>query len=224
MQMRFPSIVVMAACSAASVMVLPVIGNADSGLLTRAVDDSEREQFVRNTVAELANRVFSSRGLDAVLELVAREDRERIGNTLDNAEHQQFITAADEVARLWREQYGHNFDASENRDAFRNLGVKFRTDEQGRERATVEFPSIAGRSRFDLRLVREGTNDWRILLPDSVTPGNFAGRMARSMTWIGQQALKDKWPDDRSKAYVHVSSQALHTLASETEPTASGRD
>ena len=184
----------------------------------------EAKQQIVTVLANATDRAFNGKGLGSVLELVAKADRERIGQTLDRAENEQFVAAADRVARMWREKYNHNFDASENTQAMQNLGIERSKDDQGRDRATVQFPAQGGRSRFEIRLVREGTNDWRILLPDDVTPNNFGGRMAKSMDLIAAQAEKEKWPENRSDAYLNVTSQALHTLASETDRSASGRD
>lgn len=187
------------------------------------VDSQEKERIVA-LLADATDRAFNGKGLGQVLDLVAKADRERVGNTLDRAENEQFTAAADKVARLWREKYNHNFDASENRQAMQLLGIERSRDEQGRERAVVSFPAQGGRSRFDVRMVREGTNDWRILLPDDVTANNFAGRMAKSMELIANQHAANKWPDNRSDAYLNVSAQVLHTLASSTARTADTRD
>jgi hypothetical protein len=187
--------------------------------------DEKVQAQVITVVADAANRVFSNRGLDSILELVAKGDRDRVGKDLDKKEEQQFVKAADAVARAWREKYGSNFDASENTQALKNLGVTMSKDEQGRDRATVEFPSMNGRSRFEMHLVKEGTEDWRIVLPDRINGSNFGGQMARSMEQVAQQAGKENWPDDRSMAYLNVTSQALHTLGYEHQRTAdTGRD
>ncbi|MBC7785746.1 MAG: hypothetical protein H7144_18115, partial [Burkholderiales bacterium] len=103
-------------------------------------DERARREEVIAFVSDAANRVFNSKGLDSILEIVAKTDRERIGRTLDNSEHKEFVERADQVARTWREKYGQNFDAAENQKALRELGIEFTTD-GGRERATVQFPS-----------------------------------------------------------------------------------
>lgn len=187
-------------------------------------NETEAKQQIIGVLANAADRVFNGKGLGSVLELVAKADRERVGNTLDRAENEQFVAAADKVAGMWRDKYNHNFDASENTQAMRNLGIERSKDDQGRDRATVQFPAQGGRSRFEIRMVREGTNDWRILLPDNVTPNNFGGRMAKSMDLIARQAEKEKWPENRSDAYLNVTAQALHTLASETDRSASVKE
>lgn len=187
--------------------------------------DEKTHAQVVGVVADAANRVFSNRGLDSILELVAKGDRDRVSKDLDKKEEQQFVKAADAVAKAWREKYGSNFDASENTKALKNLGVTTSKDEQGRDRATVEFPSMNGRSRFEMRLVKEGTEDWRIVLPDRINGSNFGGQMARSMEQVAQQTGKENWPEDRGVAYLNVASQALHTLGHQSQSTADvGRD
>jgi hypothetical protein len=185
-------------------------------------EQAKREEVIA-FVADAVNRVFSNKGLDSILEIVAKTDRERVGRTLDDREHQRFIDRADQVARTWREKYGQNFDAAENQRALRELGIVFTTD-GGRERATVQFPSQGGRSRFDLRLIRDNDGPWRIILPDSVTAGNFADRMDDSMRYMLDQAQAGKWPEDRTEGYKSVTAQALHSLASETGRSTSERD
>jgi hypothetical protein len=170
--------------------------------------DEQARQRILGVVADATNRIFSDRGLDSILELVAKGDRDRIGKDLDKKEEKQFVAAADQVARQWREKYGDNFDAAANVEAFKNLGVTLSKDEQGRDRANVEFPSMNG----------EGTDDWRIALPNEINGSNFAGRMGKSLAQVSQQTGKDNWPDDQKAAYVNVSAQALHALAFETQP------
>jgi hypothetical protein len=188
-------------------------------------DEKARARII-GVVADASNRVFSNRGLDSILEIVAKGDRDRISKDLDKKEEQQFIKAADAVAHMWRDKYGSNFDASENTKALQNLGVTLTKDDQGRDRANVEFPSMNGRSRFEMHLVLEGTDDWRIVLPDRITGGNFGGQMAKSMQQVAKQTEKENWPDDRAAGYLNVTAQALHTLAFETQPRTAdtGRD
>ncbi len=225
--MKKPSRTIILAASSvllfATTALTPAFAAHDPLVAAKNVESQDREQII-TLLSDATDRAFNGKGLGSILELVAKADRERVGRTLDNTENQTFIAAADEVARLWREKYNHNFDASENKQAMKNLGIERSRDDQGRERATVQFPAQGGRSSFDIRLVREGTNDWRILLPDTVTPNNFGGRMTKSMQQVARQSEKDKWPENRSDAYLNVTAQALHTLASETDRSSSVKE
>ena len=85
---------------------------------------------------------------------------------------------------------------------------------------------MGGRSRYELHLIREGSNDWRITLPDRIKGNNFAGMMAKDMELLAKQSDRDKWPDNRTEAYINLTAQALHALAYDTDRdrSASGRD
>jgi hypothetical protein len=168
-------------------------------------------------VADAANRALSGRGLDSVLELVAKSDRDRLAKGLNKSEFTRYNEQADRIARLWREKYNHNFDAAANLQAFRNLGIEFDRDAQrDRDVAIVQFPAQGGRTRFVLRAIRDDENNlWRIQLPDRVSGDNFATWMTESLSIM--QKVDEKWPDNPSEGYINVAAQLLHALAWERQ-------
>lgn len=184
-----------------------------------AQDQTEKKerQEILAVAMDAADRAMSERGLESVLDIVARTDRQRIEQNLDKSENKQFDELAQDLARKWREKYGHNFHAAANAGAFEDrVGIERRRDERGREVADLQFPAQGGRSRFTMRMIRDDNNLWRIQLPDRITGANFAGQMAKSLQLM--QGQIDKWPQDRNEAYLNVTTQILHTLAYETNP------
>lgn len=178
--------------------------------------EKDREE-IRRLVADAADRAMSPRGLDAVLELVAKSDRDRVTRGLNKSEYARYKQETDNIARLWREKYNHNFHAAENLQAFRNLGIEFDRDkERDRDVALVQFPAQGGRTRFVMRVIRDDENNlWRIQLPNRVSGDNFATWMTESLTIM--QKVNEKWPDNTTDGYVNVAAQLLHALAWERQ-------
>jgi len=164
----------------------------------------------RRLVAEAADRSLQKDAVNGVLELVNKKDRARLEKEIDKKEESRFQAAADKVQAMWKEKYGHNFDAQGHVNDLKNLKVAF--NGKGRdETAIISFPAEPGETAYELRQMKESNGYWRFNVPDTLTGQNFYNELTKSLQKVVDE--KEKLPTDPDKAYERASAWLLHEMA-----------
>jgi hypothetical protein len=166
---------------------------------------------VRRVMAEGADRAIGDDPIASMLELVNKPDRDRIEKDITKKQDKAYQDLADQVRKLWKDKYGHNFSAEGHIDELTDLDVHI-TGTGKDEKATVDFPAEPGEAAYELHLVRQASNHWwRIELPDSFNGKNFYPSLQQSLQRVIDE--KDKLPGAEAKAYSRVVTWVLHEMA-----------
>jgi hypothetical protein len=163
----------------------------------------------RRLVAEAADRSIQKDAVNKILELVNKKDRDRIEKEIDKKEEAKYQEAADKVQAMWKEKYGHAFDAQGHVNDLKNLKVTF--SGKGRdEKAVIQFPAEPGESAYEIHLMKESTGYWRFELPDTLTGQNFYNELTKSLQKVVDE--KEKLPAAADQGYERASAWLLHEL------------
>lgn len=172
--------------------------------------DEEKRTAVLKVLTDVADRMVSEDGITSVLDLVAANDRERLESELKNAKDTDNAKKVSDFRSAWRSKYGKDFAASKHvKDFSGATTVDFR-DNNNKEYAVVNVPGFGGIAKYEVHLVRNRSDSWRISVPDD--------RNARQLVRYMQGAVenlnrtKADWPSDEPMAYNSAISQLVSPL------------
>ena len=169
------------------------------------------EHEVRRVMAQAADRALGKNAVDGVLDLVNKDDRARIEKQISKKDDANYQAAADKVRKMWKDKYGHDFNAEADAELLKDLKINI-TGEGKDQTATVAFPAEPGQGAYELHLMRQKDNNyWRIQLPDSFNGDKFYDSMARSLQRLVDE--KDKLPGSEDKAYERAVTWLLNEMA-----------
>jgi hypothetical protein len=164
----------------------------------------------RRLVAQAADRSLQKDAVGKLLDLVNKKDRDRLTKEIDKKEEANYQAAADKVQAMWKEKYGHAFDAQGHVNDLKGIKVAF--SGKGRdETAVISFPAEPGETAYELRQMKEANGFWRFNVPDTLTGQNFYNELTKSLQKVIDE--KDKLPADPDKAYERASAWLLHEMA-----------
>ena len=172
-----------------------------------AVDDAHE---ARRVMAEAADHALSKRGVEALLEIVARSDRDRIEKEMTKGDDKAYQALADKVNKAWKDKYGKPFSAEGHIKDLSSLKVT--TTGQGHnQQAFITFPAEEGQAGYELHLTREKNGWWRIQLPDTVDGKSFYANAMKGLQRVDDGS--SKWPATVDAAYPVVVTQILQEMA-----------
>ena len=202
--------------SRASLVALFAVAFILPASLARAAEkkkdwSKDEHHEIRRVVAEAADRALGKNAVDGVLDLVNKDDRARIEKQITKKDDANYQAAADKVRKMWKDKYGHDFNAEADAELLKDLKINI-TGEGKDQTATVGFPPEPGQGAYELHLMRQKDNNyWRIQLPDSLSGDKFYDSLARSLERL--IAEKDKLPGAEDKAYERAVSWILNEMA-----------
>jgi hypothetical protein len=199
--------------SLAVIIAAAMVLSASSRALAAAKPDFRKDPTheARRVVAVVADRALQKDALNKILEVLSKPDRERIEKQISKKDDQEYQKLADQVHKIWKDKYGHDFDAEVNVDNLKDLKVRF-TGEGKDQKGFVELPAEPGEAAYEIRLVRDPDNNfWRIELPDSFDGNHFYDSLKASLQRV--IAEKDRLPGADNKAYERVVAWIDHEMA-----------
>ncbi len=199
-------------CGAFAAGNLPVAPQRTVSLASASKPAMDETHEVHRVMAEAADHALGKNGVQKLLEIVAKSDRDRIEKEMTKGDDNAYQALADKINKAWKDKYKHPFSA-ENPHIDKDLApLKVTTTGQGHdEQAVVAFPAEAGGSAYELHLMREKNGFWRIQLPDTVDGKTFYSNAMKALDNV--DAGSAKWPDTADAAYPIVVTQLLQEMA-----------
>jgi len=182
---------------------------ADSAKTTETPAHAEAHE-VHRVATVAADRALGANGVNRLLDLVAKNDRDRVEKNLVKTDDAEYQKLADDFRAKWKAKYGEDFSAEGHVADMIHLKPTI-TGTGSDQRAVIELPAESGEKAYELHLVREKSGYWMINLPDTADGKTFSANMLDSVKRLDSEV--DKLPSYKAKAYEVAVTEALHVLA-----------
>ena len=167
-----------------------------------------------------ADRALGSNGVNRLIDLVAKSDRDRVEKNLVKGDESAYLKLADDFRSKWKAKFGEDFNAEAHVADMIHLKPTI-TGTGADQRAVIQFPAETGEKGYELHLIREKSGWWMINLPDTVDGKTFSKNLMDSIQRLDGQV--DKLPADKAKAYEVAVTEILHEVAFPASGTAAGK-
>src|SRR6185312_15639925 len=110
---------------------------------SRPVIDEKHE--ARRVLAEAADRALGSKGVQGLLEIVARSDRDRIEKEMTRGDDKAYEALVTKINKTWKDKYGKEFNAEGHIKDLSSLQVTD-TGQGHNQQAFITFPAEDGKA------------------------------------------------------------------------------
>ena len=216
------------------------VGNATddarqaSGRIGQGTEAAPDAEGIRDVIASATEAALKGDGLSDLTERFVDADRNRIGQTIDKLQLDDYNAFVKQFRADWKAKYNQEFDIKEEQAYPNELvsitqgeigdaapsGAEVATGqkpgdvdtnkEKGRNIAKVQFAESHGMPAVTVPLIHELPDAWRIDVPDTIDAAKLKANVMAHLKEAHD--MKDQWPADVNQASAAVTHHLLEAL------------
>jgi hypothetical protein len=211
--MKRAAIFAVAALAAGSIGAVPVIAasapavapsvvRANSSAGASAETAETRIQFV---IDKAVDEALKPGGMEKLVSLFGNAQQGKIekSSTYSQGYGSKLDARIESVRKAWHAKYGHDFSAAKSPELLNPMFATIRTEKPGKngemETGLVSIKNGKGATEYAVPLIRNGKNEWKIEVPDSLTAQRLRSNLGAELKMVENESAH--WPANEADGY-----------------------
>jgi hypothetical protein len=180
-----------------------------SGKIAGVIPTSESEAY--SVVSEITSAAMTNNGFKDIVERLAKNDRERLGDYAKSANVDDLNSKLAQLTSDWKAKYNHDFEINNSKgDVFKNWIRFSEVKKEGFNTGTLTLPASHGMPDLTFNLESTGLS-WKLDIPDSITGEQLKSNLMKQFDML--ESDKANWPADMNEGYRVFAHHVLAALA-----------